>query len=333
MGLLINGRWHDQWYNTEKNNGKFVRSQSQFRNWITPTGEAGPTGQSGFRAEKDRYHLYVSLACPWAHRTLIFRRLKKLEEYITVSIVSPNMLEQGWALDGEYGSNVDEINAKQFLHEIYTLAQPDYTGRVTVPVLWDKKTHTIVNNESAEIIRMFNSAFNTLTGNQDDYYPENLRTTIDDLNTLIYSTVNNGVYRAGFATRQHAYEEAYDELFQTLDQLESRLSTHRYLAGDVITEADWRLFTTLIRFDAVYYAHFKCNLQRIEDYPNLSHYLRELYQVPGIKETVNFKHIKQHYFYSHETINPSRIVPKGPHLDFERAHNRHHIKAQLREVS
>ena len=322
MGLLVDGIWHDQWYDTESNDGKFVRNESQLRNWITADGTPGPSGKGGFKAEKDRYHLYVSLACPWAHRTLIFRRLKKLESFIGVSVVDPDMLDQGWAFTGQFDSNADELNNLQYLHQLYSLGDANYNGRVTVPVLWDKQTQSIVNNESSEIIRMFNSAFNSLTGDEQNFYPEALRQEIEDINEPIYHNINNGVYRAGFATRQKAYERAFDQLFGQLDALELRLSQQRYLVGDVITEADWRLFTTLIRFDAVYYGHFKCNLKQLSDYPNLSGYVQELYQVPGVKETVNFNHIKRHYFYSHTSINPTQIIPKGPSLNFDLPHKR-----------
>jgi len=316
MGLLINGEWRDQWYDTKSSDGEFVRAESQFRKWITAN------GCSGFKAEANRYHLYVSLACPWAHRTLIFRKLKRLEEIIGVTVVAPHMLSHGWELNGEYGSDLDQLNGHDHLYQLYLQAAPNYTGRVTVPVLWDKQNKTIVNNESSEIIRMFNSAFDDLTGSQDDYYPVELHEEIDTLNARIYTDINNGVYRCGFATTQAAYEKAFDELFNALDLIEQRLGEQRYLVGNQITEADWRLFPTLIRFDAVYVGHFKCNRQRIADYPNLSNYLRELYQVPGIKETVSMEHIKQHYFYSHDTINPTRIVPKGPTQDFDAPHNR-----------
>ncbi len=322
MGLLIEGVWHDKWYDTKKSQGAFIRADSQFRNWVTTDGSAGPSGVSGFKAETERYHLYVSLACPWAHRTLIFRALKNLEEVISVTVVDPYMLEQGWAFTGNFDSNLDDVNGRQFLHQIYTLQQSDYSGRVTVPVLWDKKTQTIVNNESSEIIRMLNSAFDAFTDVKHDYYPEALQSDIDAINDFIYPNINNGVYRCGFATKQAAYEKAFDELFSALDQLEQRLKQQRYLVGDQITEADWRLFTTLIRFDAVYYSHFKCNLHLLSHYSNLSHYLRDLYQMPGVKNTVNFTHIKQHYYYSQSTINPTRIVPKGPILDFNQPHNR-----------
>ena len=322
MGLLIEGRWHDQWYDTRKSKGEFLRTNSQFRNWITADGSAGPSGESGFPAEAGRYHLYVSLACPWAHRTLIFRALKSLEDIIPVSIVHPNMLDKGWVFDDWKGETADSIYGFNCLHQLYTRANPDYSGRVTVPVLWDTELETIVSNESSEIIRMFNSAFADYTPEKTDYYPKELRNEIDSINARIYETLNNGVYRCGFATTQKAYETAFTELFDCLDELESRLSKQRFLIGNRITEADWRLFTTLIRFDAVYYSHFKTNLRRISDYPELYAYTRDLYQQPGIKQTVNLEHIKQHYYYSHETINPTRIVPEGPELDLEASHQR-----------
>lgn len=322
MGLLINGKWKDQWYDTESSGGEFQREAARLRNWVTVDGQPGSSGEGGFPAESGRYHLYVSLACPWAHRTLILRRLKGLESLIDVSIVSPDMLEQGWSFHGDEGSTGDGLYGLEYLHQLYTRNRPDYTGRVTVPVLWDRQRECIVSNESAEILRMFNSAFDHLTGNRDDYYPELLRTEIDRVNALVYENVNNGVYRAGFATRQDAYEKAFHTLFDVLDELESRLRHQRYLAGMQLTEADWRLFTTLIRFDAVYHGHFKCNQRRIEDYPALSNYLRELYQVPGVAGTVNFDHIKRHYYFSHHMINPTRIVPAGPDLDLLRPHDR-----------
>jgi putative glutathione S-transferase len=319
MGQLIEGKWSTQWYDTSKTGGKFVRSQSGFRNWVTADGAPGPTGEGGFKAEAGRYHLYVSLACPWAHRTLIFRKLKNLEDLIPVHIVSPKMPDEtGWSFKTDEGSSGDTLLGSDFLWQVYTAAKPDYTGRVTVPVLWDTKTNTIVSNESSEIIRMFNSAFNELTGNDDDYYAEPLREQIDALNARIYDEVNNGVYKAGFATTQAAYEEAVTKLFDALDWLEGLLGEKSYLTGDTITEADWRLFTTLVRFDAVYVGHFKCNIRRIDDYPNLSHYLKALYEVPGIKETVDLDHIKTHYYWSHITINPTRVVPVGPDLEFLR---------------
>jgi len=322
MGLLIEGRWHDQWYDTGKSKGEFLRTNSQFRNWITADGSAGPSGESGFPAEAGRYHLYVSLACPWAHRTLIFRALKSLEDIIPVSIVHPYMLDKGWVFDDWKGETADSLYGFNCLHQLYTRANPVYSGRVTVPVLWDTEQETIVSNESSEIIRMFNSAFADYTLEKTDYYPEELRNEIDSVNARIYESLNNGVYRCGFATSQKAYEAAFTELFACLDELESRLSKQRFLIGNRITEADWRLFTTLIRFDAVYYSHFKTNLRRISDYPELYAYTRDLYQQPGIKQTVNLEHIKQHYYYSHETINPTRIVPEGPELNFEDPHQR-----------
>jgi putative glutathione S-transferase len=309
MGLLQNGKWVDQWYDTEESGGEFRRQDSRFRDWISD--EEG----AAFPPESGRYHLYVSLACPWAHRTLIFRALKGLEEHIGVTVVEPIMLENGWELNqDQYGLD--------FMYQLYLKADAKYEGRVTVPVLWDKKTETIVSNESAEIIRMLNSAFNSLTNNHDNYYPDEHKEEIDRLNDRIYHTVNNGVYRAGFATSQDAYEEAYYELFDSLDWLEGILSQQRYLVAGQITEADWRLFTTLIRFDAVYVGHFKCNKKRIADYPALSGYLRELYQIAGIAETVSFEHIKTHYYASHPTINPSGIIPLGPELDFSQKHGR-----------
>lgn len=315
MGLLQNGKWVDQWYDTGKSKGEFKRQASQFRNWLTPDGSPGPNGEPGFKAEKGRYHLYVSLACPWAHRTLIFRALKGLEDYIDVTVVEPLMLENGWEVsDPLYGFN--------YMYELYLKADANYEGRVTVPVLWDKQTETIVSNESAEIIRMLNVAFNDLAGDEQDFYPELLRDKIDELNDRVYETINNGVYRAGFATTQAAYETAYHKLFESLDWVETILSEQRYLAGDAITEADWRLFTTLIRFDAVYHGHFKTNRQHLADYPAISGYLRELYQVPGVAGTVNFAHIKNHYYGSHKTINPTGVVPLGPELNFDAPHGR-----------
>ncbi len=323
MGQLVDGIWQDVWYDTKSTGGKFVRSIAGFRNFVTADGTAGPTGEAGFKAESGRYHLYVSYACPWAHRTLIFRALKGLEDHISVSAVHPLMLANGWTFEplGDIAQG-DALFASHYLHQIYTRANPTYSGRVTVPVLWDKQRNTIVSNESSEIIRMLNSAFDGVTGNDLDLYPKALRSEIDALNAAIYPAVNNGVYRAGFSTTQEAYNAAYLELFTELDRLENLLATRRYLTGDTITEADWRLFTTLIRFDAVYVSHFKCNRNRIIDMPNLSGWLRELYQMPKIAETVNFVHIKQHYFSSHGMINPTRIVPQGPHIDFTAPHNR-----------
>ncbi len=319
MGLLVEGKWADQWYETEANQGQFKRQDSLFRHWITPDGAAGPSGEDGFQAEAGRYHLYVSLACPWAHRTLIFRHLKGLEDIISVSIVEPLMLEHGWTFSGHYP---DDLYGLDYLHQLYSKALPNITSRVTVPVLWDKQRQTIVSNESAEIIRMLNSAFNELTGNTADYYPLELRDEIDTLNEWIYPTINNGVYRAGFATTQTAYETAYHQLFGALDELEQRLSTQRYLTGNQITEADWRLFTTLVRFDAVYFGHFKTNRQRIEDYEHLPGYVRDLYQQGNVAATVDLPFIKKHYYGSHREINPTLIVPLGQEIDFSRPHDR-----------
>lgn len=314
MGLLVEGRWQDQWYDTEKSGGRFERSQSAFRNWVTADGAPGPGGEGGFKAEPGRYHLYVSLACPWAHRTLIFRRLKGLESMISLSVVHWLMAENGWTFaDGE-GVIPDPIGHARYLHEVYTTADPHYNGRVTVPVLWDKQRGTIVSNESAEIIRMLNAAFDGVGAKEGDFYPAELREEIDALNERIYDSVNNGVYKAGFATTQEAYEEAVAPLFETLDWLEERLGSRRYLTGERLTEADWRLFTTLIRFDPVYVGHFKCNIRRIADYPRLSAYLRALYNVEGAAGTVNFDHIKRHYYQSHRNINPTGIVPVGPDM-------------------
>lgn len=322
MGLLQNGKWVDRWYDTKATGGRFKRSQSQFRNWITPDGSPGPTGSGGFRAAPGRYHLYVSLACPWAHRCLILRRLKGLESMISHSVVHWFMGEDGWTFAPGDGVIADPVAGAEFLHQIYTRADPLYSGRVTVPVLWDLERDTIVSNESAEIIRMFNSGFDGVGAAPGDYYPAPLRDGIDTLNARIYTTLNNGVYKAGFATTQEAYEEAVHPLFDTLDWLEARLTSRRYLTGAQLTEADWRLFTTLIRFDAVYVGHFKCNLRRIADYPALSGYLRDLYQTPGIAGIVNMDHIKRHYYQSHVTINPSGIVPVGPVLELDAPHGR-----------
>ena len=327
MGLLVDGVWHDQWYDTAKTKGRFVRADSRFRNWVTADGAPGPSGVGGFAAEPGRYHLYVSLACPWAHRTLIFRALKGLEDVISLSVVDPFMGDQGWSFSDAPGAIPDGVNGKGHLHEIYTLADPRHSGRVTVPVLWDKRTGTIVSNESSEIIRMLNSAFDAFGDASLDFYPAELRKEIDSVNAVVYETVNNGVYRSGFATSQDAYDEAFDALFATLDDLEARLGRQRYLVGDRLTEADWRLFTTLVRFDPVYVGHFKTNKKRIADYPNLSGYLRDLYQVPGVADTVNFTHIKQHYYRSHPTINPTRIVPRGPDMDLLAPHNRDRFAA------
>ncbi len=315
MGMLIKGQLVNNWLDKEIDKGEFKRMESTFRNTVTAD------GSGGFKAEADRYHLYVSSACPWAHRTVIFRKLKKLETIIGLSIVEPEMLEHGWTF-AETGDYRDHLHAFHFMHEIYTRADKAFTGQITVPVLWDKKRNTIVNNESSEIIRMFNSAFNTLTEVQTDFYPEHLRQKIDAINLPVYNNINNGVYRCGFATTQLAYERAFDRLFNELDNVENILSAQAYLAGEQLTEADWRLFTTLIRFDAVYVGHFKCNLKRIADYENLSHYLRDLYQMPGIAETVDLDYIKRHYYYSHSSINPTQVIAKGPQLDFTSPHNR-----------
>ncbi len=326
MGRLIDGKWRDEWYDTKRTGGRFERQESAFRSWVTADGTAGPSGDAGFKAEPGRYHLYVSLACPWAHRTLIFRALKGLGDIVSVSVVNPLMLDEGWTLEPGDGVVADGVNGTRRLYEVYTKADPAYTGRVTVPVLWDRKTGTIVNNESAEIIRMFNAAFDGVGAVGPDFYPEALREEIDALNEAIYDRVNNGVYKAGFATSQAAYEEAVQALFAELDSLDRRLAGRRYLAGARLTEADWRLFTTLVRFDAVYHGHFKCNLRRLVDYPNLWGWTRELYQMPGIAPTVNLRHIKEHYYRSHRTVNPSGIVPAGPDIDFAAPHGRNKLR-------
>ena len=315
MGLLVDGKWQDRWYDTSASGGRFIREDAQFRNVIGA--EDGP-----FAAESGRYHLYVSLACPWAHRTLIVRSLKELNRHIGVSVVSPIMLDKGWTFNDSEGSSGDALHDSRFMHELYTRARPDYSGRVTVPVLWDRQRDTIVSNESSEIIRMLGSAFDGLTGNTLDFYPERLRDDIDGWNARIYPAVNNGVYRAGFATTQAAYAEAYEELFAELDRIDGHLERNRYLCGDTLTEADIRLFTTLIRFDAVYHGHFKCNRQRLEDYRAIPAYVRELYQLPGVADTVDFHHIKTHYYASHGTINPTGVVPLGPAIDYARPHRR-----------
>ncbi|GFE50445.1 glutathione-dependent reductase [Roseobacter cerasinus] len=323
MGLLVDGAWHDRWYDTTSTGGKFKRSEAKFRNWITPDGAPGPSGTGGFTPDSGRYHLYVSHACPWAHRTLIFRQLKALTKHISVSVVHPDMLTDGWTFEtDDHGATGDTLYGLPFARDIYLKADPQITSRVTVPILWDKERETIVSNESSEIIRMFNSAFNGLTGNTDDYWPEELRAAIAPVNDRIYDTVNNGVYKAGFATTQEAYDTAIAPLFDTLDWLEARMSEQRYLMGAQLTETDWRLFTTLVRFDPVYHGHFKCNRKRLIDYPNLWAYVRDLYQTSGVTETVNFAHIIRHYHYSHETINPHRIIPLGPELDFMAPHHR-----------
>ncbi|HEY6633614.1 MAG TPA: glutathione S-transferase family protein [Rhizobiaceae bacterium] len=325
MGLLVEGKWVDRWYDTKESGGRFVRQDAKRRNWVTADGKPGERGKRGFKAEPGRYHLYVSLACPWAHRTLIFRTLKKLEDVISVSTVHPYMGKDGWTFVAEDGATGDTLYGLDFLHQIYTKADQAYTGRVTTPVLWDRKEETIVSNESSDIIRMLNSAFDEWGDASLDFYPQAQREEIDRINEFVYPSINNGVYRTGFATTQEAYEEAFTELFDALDRIEQRLSKQRYLVGDRITEADWRLFTTLVRFDPVYVGHFKCNLKRIADYPNLSNYLRDLYQVPGVAETVNLHHIKSHYYGSHTTINPTRIVPVGPTIDYAAAHNRERL--------
>ena len=326
MGLLIEGKWHTDWYDTKSTGGEFQRKASGFRNWITKDGSPGSTGEGGFKAEPDRYHLYVSLACPWAHRTLIFRKLKGLEKFISISSVNSFMGDHGWTFEPGNGVIVDSVNHKSRVHEIYTQASTSYTGRATVPILWDKQKGTIVSNESSEIIRMFNSAFDDIGATTDDFYPVEKRQKIDEINELIYHSVNNGVYKCGFATTQLAYDEAVTDLFAVLDQLEKVLATNRYLTGTQITESDWRLFTTLVRFDAVYVGHFKCNKKRIIDFPMLSNYMRELYQCPGIADTVDFEHIKAHYYSSHESINPTLIIPWGPQLDFEKPHDRNRFE-------
>ena len=323
MGQLIDGIWHDTWYDTTSSNGKFVRSTATFRNWITPDGSAGPSGEGGFKAASERYHLYVSLACPWAHRTLIFRALKGLNDHIGVSTVHPDMMSGGWSFENAYdGATGDTLYGLPFARDIYLKADPQISGRVTVPILWDKTRETIVSNESSEIIRMFNTAFDGITDNRDDYWPVPLQDQIEQVNARIYDTINNGVYKAGFATSQAAYDAAITPLFDSLDWVEDLLAQNRYLTGDHVTEADWRLFTTLIRFDLVYHLHFKCNRARIIDYPNIWGYLRELYQWPGVAETVNFDQIVRHYHYSHDMINPNRIIPVNPMLDFNAPHGR-----------
>ena len=324
MGYLIKGEWHEGWYDTSKTAGEFIRADSQFRDVVTAN------GASGYPAEAGRYHLYVSLACPWAHRTIIYRKLKQLEDVISMSVVDPVITEGGWAFRDDF---TDAVNSFAFLREAYTRTKPDYSGRVTVPVLWDKRTRRIVNNESAEIIRMLNSEFNAFTSVKTDFYPAALRQEIDEVNAFVYERINNGVYKAGFAGSQRVYESAITRLFGALDEIETRLGQSRYLVGDTLTEADWRLFTTLIRFDAVYVTHFKCNLRRIEDYPNLSNYLRDLYQVPGVAATVDFDHIKRHYFLSHRHLNPSGLVPKGPLLEYNAPHDRGRFASLTRRTS
>ncbi|SFT14103.1 putative glutathione S-transferase [Sulfitobacter marinus] len=323
MGLLVDGVWKDQWYDTKSSGGKFERSAAKFRNWVTADGSAGPSGDGGFKAESGRYHLYVSYACPWAHRALIFRALKGLEDHISISAVHPDMLGEGWEFATDFpGATGDTLFDYPYARDIYTRADPKFSGRVTVPILWDKTNETIVSNESSEIIRMFNSAFNAITCNSADYWPEHLRDDIEAVNSRVYDTVNNGVYKCGFATTQAAYDEAVHPLFGSLDWIEGILADNRYLMGDTLTEADWRLFTTLVRFDNVYHTHFKCNRKRIIDYPNLWAYTRELYQMPGVHDTVRMDHIVRHYHYSHETINPNRIIPINPNIDFYAPHGR-----------
>ena len=317
MGLLVDGQWVDQWYDTKKTGGRFVRTQTQFRNWITADGSAGPTGQAGYKTEADRYHLYVSLACPWASRTLMIRTLKGLEDMISISVVHPLMLEHGWTFEEGEGVIGDPIFQARYLHEVYTAVKPDYTGRVTVPVLFDKKTKTIVNNESSEIIRMLNTAFDGLGAKPGNYVPDQWLEEIDAVNDFVYHRINNGVYKAGFATKQEVYEEEVASLFAALDQMEERLAGQDYLVGNRLTEADIRLFTTLVRFDTVYFGHFKCNLKPLTAYPKLWAYTKRIYQLPGIAQTVNFDHIKRHYYGSHKTINPTGVIPMGPTLDWD----------------
>ena len=325
MSLLVKGKMKPDWLEKEHEDGAFKRMESTFRNWVTVDGQAGPSGDAGFKAEAGRYHLYVSYACPWAHRTLIFRQLKKLQDVISVSVVDPRMGDKGWSFGKFPDATDDQVNGAEYLYEDYLKAQNDFTGIVTVPVLWDKQRQTIVNNESSEIIRMLNSAFNQWGDESIDLYPEALRNDIDEINQQVYHGINNGVYKCGFATTQQAYDKAFNNLFSVLDDIEERLTQQRYLVGEKITEADWRLFVTLLRFDSVYYNLFKCNKQRIEEYPALRNYLRELYQWPGITQTINMNHIKTHYYYSLDKINPSRIVPQGPDIDYQTAHNRNKL--------
>lgn len=328
MGLLVDGEWQDKWYETESTDGAFKRQEAQFRNWMTADGSAGPSGEGGFKAESGRYHLYVSHACPWANRTLIFRALKGLEDHIDISVVHPDMLSEGWTFDTDFdGATGDRLFGLPFARDIYLRAKSDMTGRVTVPILWDKERETIVSNESAEIIRMFNAAFNDITGDTQDFYPEPLREQIESINARVYSDINNGVYKSGFATSQNAYDTAVTALFEALGWVEGMLSKTRYLAGDQVTEADWRLLTTLVRFDQVYHLHFKCNRRRIVDYPNLWAYTRELYQWPGVADTIHFDHIVRHYHYSHDSINPHRIIPINPVIDWAEPHGREALQA------
>lgn len=329
MGMLIDGEWSTKWYDTKSTGGAFKRSVAQFRNWVTANGSPGPSGEGGFKAESGRYHLYISHACPWANRTLIFRQLKGLVPHIGVSVVHPDMLDEGWTFEksADWPTVGDQLFGLPFMRDLYNKSQPGLTSRITVPVLWDTQRGVIVSNESSEIIRMFNSAFDGITGNTEDFWPEELQAAIEPVNERVYNTVNNGVYKAGFATSQAAYDQAVNALFDSLDWLEERLAEHRYLMGDRLTEADWRLFTTLIRFDLVYHLHFKCNRKRIIDLPNLWAYTRELYQIPGVAECVRFDHIVRHYHYSHESINPHRIVPTNPVLDWGAPHGREALSA------
>ena len=323
MGQLVDGEWDKGWYDTSRSGGAFVRDTARFRNWVTPDGRPGPSGEGGFAPAVGRYHLYVSYACPWAHRTLIFRALKGLAPLIDISVVHPDMLDDGWTFATDFpGATGDRLHGADFMRDVYTRAKPDVSGRVTVPVLWDRERETIVSNESSEIIRMFNTAFDGLTGNTDDYWPEDMRPEIEAVNERVYQTVNNGVYRAGFATTQDAYDDAVHALFESLDWLDARLSQGRYLLGDRLTEADWRLWPTLVRFDSVYHLHFKCNRRRIVDYPNLWGYTRDLWQHRGVGSTLNLDHVVRHYHYSHDTINPYRIIPINPVLDFAAPHGR-----------
>lgn len=323
MGQLVDGVWKDEWYDTDSTGGEFKRDTAKFRNWVTSDGQAGPTGDGGFAAESGRYHLYVSHACPWAHRTMIFRALKGLEDHIDISVVHPEMLSEGWEFRTDFDvATGDRQFGLDYLRQVYLKDTPDMSGRVTVPVLWDRQTGRIVSNESADIIRMFNSAFDGVTGNTDDYWPQPLRARIKAINDRVYDTVNNGVYKAGFATTQEAYDKAVHPLFDSLDGIEGLLAEHRYLTGDRITEADWRLFTTIVRFDAVYHTHFKCNRRRVVDYPNLWGWARELYQWPGVARTIHPDHFMRHYYYSHDMINPHRIVPIGPDADWTAPHGR-----------
>ena len=323
MGLLVDGKWQDQWYDTDSTGGRFERSAAQFRNWVTADGSPGPDGEGGFKAEAGRYHLYVSLACPWAHRTLIFRKLKGLEDMIDVSVVHPLMLDEGWTFETDFAAATgDTLHSLERMYQVYLKANPDYSGRVTVPVLWDKQSNTIASNESADIIRMFNSAFDGVGAKAGDYYPQALRAEIDEVNARVYDEVNNGVYKSGFASSQEAYDDAVTTLFEALDWLEQRLDQQRFLVGNRVTEADWRLLTTLLRFDPVYVTHFKCDRKRIADYPNLSNYMRDLYQTPGVAETLDLAHIRNHYFRSHPTINRYGIVSIGPEVKLDTAHDR-----------